>query len=165
MPHRGENKRNSTLRCTKTGGIQPKLNVACFVQSCLTDADFVIFSNYCLIGTRRTDVLFYLESVIRLSTRRKFVGVGEAANLHAPHGSAPQLRLLLFKLSQFAPRANWGFRFPFKEIRFRFRRRRRANPRLCLQFLSFSISVIAVPSAQGISAPRIFAYVGASSTV
>ena len=31
------------------------LNVACFVQSRLTDADFVIFSNYCLIGTRRTD--------------------------------------------------------------------------------------------------------------
>ena len=30
------------------------LNVACFVQSRLTDADFVIFSNYCLIGTRRT---------------------------------------------------------------------------------------------------------------
>ena len=29
------------------------LNVACFVQSCLTDADFVIFSNYCLIGTRQ----------------------------------------------------------------------------------------------------------------
>jgi hypothetical protein len=29
------------------------LNVACFVQSCLTDADFVIFSNYYLIGTRR----------------------------------------------------------------------------------------------------------------
>ena len=28
------------------------LNVACFVQSCLTDADFVIFLNYCLIGTR-----------------------------------------------------------------------------------------------------------------
>ena len=28
------------------------MNVACFVQSCLTDADFVIFSNYCLIGTR-----------------------------------------------------------------------------------------------------------------
>ena len=59
MPHRGENKRNSTLRCTKTGGIQPKLNVACFVQSCLTDADFVIFSNYCLIGTRPTALLFF----------------------------------------------------------------------------------------------------------
>ena len=34
------------------------LNVACFVQSRLTDADFVIFSNYCLIGTRRKAVLF-----------------------------------------------------------------------------------------------------------
>ena len=29
------------------------MNVACFVQSCLTDADFVLFSNYCLIGTRQ----------------------------------------------------------------------------------------------------------------
>jgi len=38
----------------KTGGIQPMLNVACFVHSCLTDADFVIFSNYCLIGTRQS---------------------------------------------------------------------------------------------------------------
>ena len=37
------------------------LNVACFVQSRLTDADFVIFSNYCLIGTRRTaDNFFWL---------------------------------------------------------------------------------------------------------
>ena len=34
------------------------LNVACFVQSRLTDADFVIFSNYCLIGTRRTPSFF-----------------------------------------------------------------------------------------------------------
>ncbi len=40
------------LNAQKTGGIQPKLNAACFVQSCLTDADFVLFSNYCLIGTR-----------------------------------------------------------------------------------------------------------------
>ena len=62
MPHRGENKRNSTLRCTKTGGIQPKLNVACFVQSCLTDADFVIFSNYCLIGTRPRGGRFFFYS-------------------------------------------------------------------------------------------------------
>ena len=61
MPHRGENKRNSTLRCTKTGGIQPKLNVACFVQSCLTDADFVIFSNYCLIGTRPKGAAFLMR--------------------------------------------------------------------------------------------------------
>ena len=35
------------------------LNVACFVQSCLTDADFVIFSNYCLIGTRLKAVIFF----------------------------------------------------------------------------------------------------------
>lgn len=75
MPHRGENKRNSTLRCTKTGGIQPKLNVACFVQSCLTDADFVIFSNYCLIGTRPRPRSFSRRvqlpfSVSRSSTRR-----------------------------------------------------------------------------------------------
>ena len=35
------------------------LNVACFVQSCLTDADFVIFSNYCLIGTRLKAVFLY----------------------------------------------------------------------------------------------------------
>ena len=34
------------------------MNVACFVQSCLTDADFVIFSNYCLIGTRPIISLF-----------------------------------------------------------------------------------------------------------
>ena len=32
---------------------QPKLNAACFVvQSCLADANFVVFSNYCLISTR-----------------------------------------------------------------------------------------------------------------
>nr|DAJ97339.1 MAG TPA: hypothetical protein [Caudoviricetes sp.] len=31
------------------------MSAACFVvQSCLTDADFVVFSNYCLIGTRLT---------------------------------------------------------------------------------------------------------------
>ena len=52
-PHRAKNKRFLTLRCTKTGSIQPKLSAACFVvQSCLADADFVVFSNYCLIGTR-----------------------------------------------------------------------------------------------------------------
>ena len=39
------------------------LNVACFVQSCLTDADFVIFSNYCLIGTRLTRFLFYYAAI------------------------------------------------------------------------------------------------------
>lgn len=49
---RRENDQFSTLRCTKTGSTQPKLSTACFVvQSCLADADFVVFSNYCLIGT------------------------------------------------------------------------------------------------------------------
>lgn len=63
MPHRGENKRFSTLRCTKTGDTQPKLSAACFVvQSCLADADFVVFSNYCLIGTRLKPVRYFLIS-------------------------------------------------------------------------------------------------------
>ncbi len=52
--YRTENKRFSTINCTKTGSTQPKLSAACFVvQSCLADADFVVFSNYCLIGTRQ----------------------------------------------------------------------------------------------------------------
>ena len=39
----------------KTGGTQLRLGAACFVvQSCLADADCVVFSNYCLIGTRQT---------------------------------------------------------------------------------------------------------------
>lgn len=40
------------------------LNVACFVQSCLTDADFVIFSNYCLIGTRLRLCFYYARQKI-----------------------------------------------------------------------------------------------------
>ena len=57
--YRAENRRFSTLRCTKTGGTQPKLSAACFVvQSCLADADFVVFSNYCLIGTRQKPPFF-----------------------------------------------------------------------------------------------------------
>ena len=58
-PYSVENRWFSTLRCTKTGGTQLKLSAACFVvQSCLADADFVVFSNYCLIGTRPTGCLF-----------------------------------------------------------------------------------------------------------
>ena len=37
------------------------LNVACFVQSCLTDADFVIFSNYCLSAHARSGVFTFLK--------------------------------------------------------------------------------------------------------
>ena len=52
LPYRAENKRFCPLKRTKTGGTQPKLRAACFVvQFCLADADFVVFSNYCLIGT------------------------------------------------------------------------------------------------------------------
>lgn len=62
LPYRTENRRFSALSCTKTGGTQPKLSAACFVvQSCLADADFVVFSNYCLIGTRpNADVFSFL---------------------------------------------------------------------------------------------------------
>ena len=60
--HRAKNKQFSTLRCTKTGSTQPKLSAACFVvQSCLADADFVVFSNYCLIGTRPSRSFFFLQ--------------------------------------------------------------------------------------------------------
>ena len=59
LPFRTENRRFSALSCTKTGGIQPKLSAACFVaQSCLADADFVVFSDYCLIGTRHSCEIF-----------------------------------------------------------------------------------------------------------
>ena len=62
--YRAKNRYFSTLRCTKTDGTQPKLSAVCFVvQSCLADADFVVFSNYCLIGTR-------------LSFRRTFSDIG-----------------------------------------------------------------------------------------
>lgn len=60
--HRARNRRFPALSCTKTGSTQPKLSAACFVvQSCLADADFVIFLNYCLVSTRlslRFNVLF-----------------------------------------------------------------------------------------------------------
>ena len=60
LPYRTENRRFSTLSCTKTGSTQPKLSAACFVvQSCLADADFVVSSNYCLIGTRQKGCFFF----------------------------------------------------------------------------------------------------------
>ena len=44
-------------------GTQPKLNAACFVvQSCLADANFVVFSNYCLISTRLRPVFLRIGS-------------------------------------------------------------------------------------------------------
>ena len=62
LPYRTENRRFSALSCTKTGSTQPKLSAACFVvQSCLADADFVVFSDYCLIGTRLKRRFFHLQ--------------------------------------------------------------------------------------------------------
>ena len=69
MPHGTRNKQISPLKRTKTSDIQQKLNVACFVQSCLADADFVLFSNYCLIGTRRRALFFFISAVRRLPVR------------------------------------------------------------------------------------------------
>ena len=54
------------------------LNVACFVQSCLTDADFVIFSNYCLIGTRRIASPCLCQKLIRNAKRFPALGTGTA---------------------------------------------------------------------------------------
>ena len=48
------------------------MSAACFVvQSCLADADFVVFSNYCFIGTRLNGCLFSLCTLFSL------VGFGE----------------------------------------------------------------------------------------
>ena len=76
--HRAKNKQFSTLRCTKTGSTQPKLSAACFVvQSCLADADFVVFSNYCLIGTRPKGCLFsrLLRSGVFIAARQRCIVV------------------------------------------------------------------------------------------
>ena len=71
LPYRTENRRFSTLSCTKTGSTQPKLSAACFVvQSCLADADFAVFSNYCLIGTRPTPSAFCVFPVYNQAKRR-----------------------------------------------------------------------------------------------
>ena len=80
-PHRAKNKRFLTLRCTKTGSTQPKLSAACFVvQSCLADADFVVFSNYCLIGTRPKGCLF-----LRPPAQRGFYRSAAALHRCSPH--------------------------------------------------------------------------------
>ena len=50
------------------------MNVACFVvQSCLADADFVVFSNYCLIGTRLREAFF----ICRKLRRDRAIGRGQ----------------------------------------------------------------------------------------
>ena len=80
--HRAENRRFSTLKRTKTDDTQPKLNAVCFVvQSCLTDADFVIPSNCCLIGTRERVVLFsYIAFCLHLEGKAFII---KQKDLHA----------------------------------------------------------------------------------
>ena len=58
------------------------LNVACFVHSCLTDADFVIFSNYCLIGTRLTLSLFFNKKKLRENPSRHLTGRGKCHTIN-----------------------------------------------------------------------------------
>ena len=92
-----KNRRFSTLRCTKTGSTQPKLSAACFVvQSCLADADFVVFSDYCLIGTRHKRCFF--RSVFRCAGRcappsrsgiRRRGGAASRSRSFPPPGTAP----------------------------------------------------------------------------
>ena len=65
------------------------MNAACFVvQSCLADADFVVFSNYCLISTRQNRPLFSL--CLRLALDRlRFA----EEHRDAPHAGKPHERV------------------------------------------------------------------------
>ena len=76
MSHRWGNRRFSTLSCTKIGGAQPKLRPACFVvQSCLADADFVVFSDYCLIGTRLKQNIFLSLAILHHVSPEQYCGI------------------------------------------------------------------------------------------
>lgn len=96
LPYRTENRRFSALSCTKTGGTQPKLSAACFVvQSCLADADFVVFSNYCLIGTRQSRSFLIWREIVTAGLlsfpRTRDYRSGGRCSRHPPCGrpSAP----------------------------------------------------------------------------
>ena len=98
LPYRTENRRFSALSCTKTGSTQPKLSVACFVvQSCLADADFVVFSNYCLIGTRHMFVRFlWMLQTVKYPQRSKlptFHTLSKVLKLHMSFNTVPILWL------------------------------------------------------------------------
>ena len=98
LPYRTENRRFSTLSCTKTGSTQPKLSAACFVvQSCLADADFVVFSNYCLIGTRHMFVRFlWMLQTVKYPQRSKlptFHTLSKVLKLHMSFNIVPILWL------------------------------------------------------------------------
>ena len=82
----------------KTGSTQPKLSAACFVvQSCLADADFVVFSNYCLIGTRHMFVRFlWMLQTVKYPQRSKlptFHTLSKVLKLHMSFNTVPILWL------------------------------------------------------------------------
>ena len=98
LPYRTENRRFSPHSCTKTGSTQPKLSAACFVvQSCLADADFVVFSNYCLIGTRHMFVRFlWMLQTVKYPQRSKlptFHTLSKVLKLHMSFNIVPILWL------------------------------------------------------------------------
>ena len=98
LPYRTENRRFSALSCAKTGSTQPKLSAACFVvQSCLADADFVVFSNYCLIGTRHMFVRFlWMLQTVKYPQRSKlptFHTLSKVLKLHMSFNTVPILWL------------------------------------------------------------------------
>ena len=98
LPYRTENRRFSALSCTKTGSTQPTLSAACFVvQSCLADADFVVFSNYCLIGTRHMFVRFlWMLQTVKYPQRSKlptFHTLSKVLKLHMSFNTVPILWL------------------------------------------------------------------------
>ena len=82
----------------KTGDTQPTLSAACFVvQSCLADADFVVFSNYCLIGTRHMFVRFlWMLQTVKYPQRSKlptFHTLSKVLKLHMSFNTVPILWL------------------------------------------------------------------------
>ena len=97
LPYRTENRRFSALSCAKTGSTQPKLSAARFVQSCFAVADFVVFSNYCLIGTRHMFVRFlWMLQTVKYPQRSKlptFHTLSKVLKLHMSFNTVPILWL------------------------------------------------------------------------
>ena len=101
-PHRGDNYFTLfailAFQRKKTGSTQPTLSAACFVvQSCLADADFVVFSNYCLIGTRHMFVRFlWMLQTVKYPQRSKlptFHTLSKVLKLHMSFNTVPILWL------------------------------------------------------------------------
>ena len=112
---RRENDQFSTLRCTKTGSTQPKLSTACFVvQSCLADADFVVFSNYCLIGTRQKGVFYFLAHPKGFEP--PFSRIGICCVIQLRHGwilSSIFIRIFIFNYTETSSHISYSYSCSF----------------------------------------------------